>query len=174
MNVRVMCQDHCAVCPCRCHEAVRLQPMASAETGLTSSPRQHGLIGLFTHLFTKRCAAFWFLRNSAVVDDGWECLLDRCSQQVLGCVTCKQVLFQICYQTHLEDRRDEKYEATSFRRILLTVWVIQRLSRRTPAFALGGACNGPSLVGLLVSSLLPALGESKPQAEKARRSVPVS
>src|SRR5215471_3054668 len=30
MNVRVMCQDHGAVCPCMCHEAVSLQPMVSA------------------------------------------------------------------------------------------------------------------------------------------------
>jgi hypothetical protein len=39
--------------PCMCHEAVSLQPMVSAETGVTSSPRQHGLIGLLTHLFVK-------------------------------------------------------------------------------------------------------------------------
>src|SRR5215467_15368920 len=35
MNVRVMCQDHCAVCPCMCHEAVSLQPMVSASRSAT-------------------------------------------------------------------------------------------------------------------------------------------
>ena len=72
-----------------------------------------------------------------------------------------------------EDRREEKYEATSFGRTLLTVWVIQPLSRRTPAVASGGACDRPSLVGLLVSSLLLALGERKSQAEKPRPAVQV-
>ncbi len=32
---------------------MRLQPMVSAETGVTSSRRQRGLIDLLTHLFVK-------------------------------------------------------------------------------------------------------------------------
>jgi hypothetical protein len=96
------------------------------------------------------------------------------SKRAIGYVSSRQTRFQFYYQTHPQDRREEKYEATSFSRTLLTVWVIQCLTRRTPAVALGCSCDGPSLVGLLVSSFLLALGESKPQAEKARSAVPVS
>src|SRR5215469_11082132 len=96
------------------------------------------------------------------------------SKRAIGYVSSRQTRFQFYYQTHPEDRREEKYEAKSFSRTLLTVWVIQCLTRRTPAVALGCSCDGPSLVGLLVSSFLLALGESKPQAEKARPAVPVS
>jgi hypothetical protein len=71
-----------------------------------------------------------------------------------------------------EERK--KYEAKSFSRTLLTVRVFQRLSCRAPDVALGCACDGPSLVEPLVSSLLLALRERKPQAEKARPAVQVS
>jgi hypothetical protein len=100
--------------------------MVSAETGVTSSPRQHDLIGLVTHLFVK----------SAPLSGSYATLL--LAEHWKQCGSSN-------------------------------VSLVER-----PHIALGSACDGPSLVGPLVSSLLPALGERKSQAEQARRSVQVS
>jgi len=40
------------------------------------------------------------------------------SKRAIGYVSSRQTRFQFCSQTHPEDRKEEKYEATSFRRTL--------------------------------------------------------